>query len=137
MNTSNKHICAKCGKCCISINLRGVIIFPSDVKRISDGLNISAIDFINTYCVKGYIYKNIEVYFIKNTSVRCMFLNEKNLCSIHEFKPVQCKKAPISFFSKNEIWGNMPCLKNIRLDPEKSKESDYLLVQELIDGYHF
>ena len=136
-NKLMKHYCKKCGKCCISSNLKGVIIFPSDMKRISDGLGISSLEFANRYCIKDYIEYNVEIYFLKNKDERCMFLSTENLCMIHRFKPIQCKRAPLNYFSNKNVWSNMPCLDNILIDEEYSKNNDRLLVNELLNGYHF
>lgn len=132
-----KHECKKCGRCCISSNLKGVIIFPSDMRRISDGLGISSLEFANKYCIKDCLEYNVEIYFLKNQSEKCMFLSCNNLCLIHKFKPIQCERAPLNYFSNKNVWSNMPCLDNIQIDESYSKENDYLLVKELLDGYYF
>lgn len=130
-----RHQCKRCGKCCISSNLKGVIIFPSDMKRISDGLGISSLEFANNYCIKDLLEYNVVIYFLKNQTERCRFLSYDNLCLIHKFKPIQCERAPLHFFSN--VWLDMPCLNNIQIDEEYSKEKDRLLVMELLNGYHF
>lgn len=129
------HKCKKCGKCCISSNFHGVVIYPSDVERISNGLNISPSEFLNKYCIKEYLENNTKIYFLNNKTERCMFLTDNNLCLIHDFKPIQCKKAPLHYFSKKSIWINMPCLKNIEIDENLSVDEDRLLVYELLSGY--
>lgn len=131
--------CYKCGKCCKDGFLRKgiVIIYPCEVDKISNGLGCSKEDFLETYCVKEYIkvYKEkYPVYRLKNKKRQCIFL-ENNLCLIHPFKPIQCKKAPFNYFANKGIWKHMPCIDKNDINEIDSSQEDEELVINLMNGY--
>lgn len=133
------HKCLKCGKCCISNDMlsgSAVIIFPSDIPSISKGLGISSIAFLKDYCKKMTLPSGLIIYVLNNLTERCMFLTSDNLCSIHSFKPIQCKKAPYNFFFKHQNWNHLPCIHDNLLYESNSYLSDRILAIELIDGYN-
>ena len=133
--------CRKCGKCCRSTDLekRIVIIYPSDLIHISNTLHISKKEFIHKYCEKddiqceGYV---IKIYMLKNINNQCIFLSDNNLCEIFEHRPIQCRKAPYSYFAYEDIWEHMPCFDLEEMSKSNSAENDEELVLELLRGYN-
>ncbi len=133
----NANICKKCGACCYSSI--GPFVFPSDVKIISEFLNISPRFLLEEYCEKldvDTIDGVIDVYYIKVKDGHCMFLTENNLCSIYKCRPYQCIKAPYKFLSNSGFWNHMSCIDKKRLEKSNSEKLDLLIFGEVIyKGY--
>lgn len=77
--------CTQCAACCIS---SPPLINPSDAKRISRHLGISAKQFYNKYTIED---TNGE---ISMAQVPCIFLSDQNLCKIYAIRPEACKGYP-------------------------------------------
>jgi Fe-S-cluster containining protein len=120
--------CTKCGLCCTNFNdARIVILFPSDLDRISKYLNLDEEHFIEAYCEKKTLNvegNEVSLITLSNTNGNCVFLTEDNRCAIHEVKPYQCKNTPFNFlWNSQEI--EFECLKNIKVPKSwNSKELD-------------
>lgn len=136
MNKEEKVFhCKKCGECCKNFSLeRGVIIFPNDIERISNFLRISSEKFLEDYCynvnvqVKGGY---VNLHFLSSNDGACVFLN-KNLCSIHEVKPIQCKKSPLSFFPNCNDTNLYDCVNNSQIVyNQEATDYDKGLIQTL------
>ena len=131
----------KCGGavCCKNMGIdRRVIIFPQDAKKISNHLNLTLKEFLQKYCYnepeKINKTKTIDVYYLNYTKDKdCVFL-ENNLCSIHNFKPVQCKEGPINFlWTGDRIY---ECMDDIKIPEGFSTDlSDAKLFETLNEGY--
>ncbi len=128
--------CEKCGECCRGFSEnRGIILFPDDIYRISKMLNISSEIFKKKYCYSYELVtesKNIYIYILRYINKQCIFLNESNLCEIHDFKPIQCFKGPIYIYWYGEPWLNCIKIKDIKLPQSWSTEDDDL---KLISTY--
>lgn len=103
--------CLSCGECC-KTNGR-VYLYLRDISGISKRLNLSINSFINDYCefrIEKFIFTDKVVEYevlslLKNSHSCCIFI-ENNLCSIHSFKPLQCKIAPFidPIITNDESW---------------------------------
>lgn len=128
--------CNKCGLCCQGS--MGPFIFPSDLKSISNFLEIEKQQFLKSYC-ECYNIQNsagLIIYSLKMIDGKCVFLNESNLCEIFEYRPYQCKNAPFKFLSKYHFWKHMPCVNEEDFFGVDSSELDKIIFQELIEiGY--
>ncbi len=109
--TPKGFTCTECGDCCKNFSQNNrVLLFPSDMKRISEKFELSIEDFQNefTYFEKHKIEgKNLTLFYLKDTNGNCNFLVE-NKCSIHSFKPAQCHYGPYNmFWDGQERWDCM------------------------------
>ncbi len=131
--------CKKCGSCCKG--KMGPFIFPSDLIKICDNLNVSKRAFLEKYCNKNVLILNfmeVDIYCLKLSNSSCIFLNDKNLCDIYNFRPYQCIKAPYHFLSKSGFWNHMKCIDFETLSESNSDREDAEILKELIDvGYVF
>ncbi len=130
-------MCNKCGKCCKGS--MGTFVFPSDVLKISNMLNVDKKYFLNKFCVKNTldIYgKKVDIFSIKTDGGVCMFL-KNNLCDIYQYRPYQCIYAPYDFLSQSGFWEHMPCLDRALLKNSDSTYNDSIMFRELLDrGYN-
>lgn len=134
-------VCNKCGKCCKDRGFsRGiVVIYPQEVIKISNYLNISEKDFVLNYCKKDYVKigkVKYDILLLKSQNKQCIFLNN-NLCDIYDSRPIQCKRAPFEYFAQKRIWKNLPCLENIDYKDIDTKEEDLKLMKDLMKGYTY
>lgn len=130
------RVCFKCGACCKGDI--GPIIFPSDAKIISANLGETQKSFLAKYCVLSDIPNNLglEVYFLKMQEGKCVFLNNRNLCDIYNYRPYQCVNAPFKFLAKYVFWKHMSCVEEGDFNGIDSTEFDKKVFKELIDlGY--
>jgi len=76
--------CTQCANCCKSLT---VSPHPKDVKRLSDGLQITALEFRDKYLKKDLegdlVFKQKPCPFLKN-----------NKCSVYEHRPETCRSYP-------------------------------------------
>lgn len=129
-------VCFKCGACCKGD--MGPIVFPSDVKTISANLGETQKSFLAKFCVLSDIPNNfgMEVYSLKMQEGKCIFLNNKNLCDIYDYRPYQCVNAPFNFLAKYVFWQHMSCIKKSDFNGIDSTKPDKEIFKELIDlGY--
>lgn len=85
--------CKRCGNCC---SYGSGIVLNSEIKNLSLKFKISDDEFKEKYLepfecfsIEHFRFKRIKE---KNKPYgKCIFLNEKNLCSIHEVKPLYCR----------------------------------------------
>jgi hypothetical protein len=81
---AGKMDCTQCANCC-----KGLAIVPksTDVKRLSDGLNISPYEFKTKYLKKDHegdlVFKQRPCPFLKS-----------NKCSVYEHRPETCRSYP-------------------------------------------
>lgn len=135
----NAKTCQKCGKCCLS-NI-GAFIFPSDVYKISNYLQISPSNFLLQWCDKHIIKiknKELKVFVLKIRNGKCAFLDTNNLCKIFECRPYQCINAPYNFLSKYSFWSHMPCIEEKDFVDLDSSYNDKIIFSELLSNkYEF
>lgn len=137
---NNDFHCNKCGNCCRNLQPFSIVIFPSDVSSISEHLNVSNKIFLQKFCTSKNICiesQNIRIFYMNILSNgNCPFLNN-NTCSIHEYKPIQCKRTPFNFFFYKELWEYMPCFDKTKDFDQTSYNKDMELMKEVICGYNF
>lgn len=132
MNEVKGFTCTQCGECCknFSSNNR-VIIFPSDIKRVSRKLEVPEEDFVRdfTYQEKTKIQElEVVMSYLKDNNGECNFLVD-NKCSIHHVKPAQCENGPFGMFWNGEL--RFECMKNVEIpDGYSSEETDMKFVSE-------
>lgn len=108
-----KPYCNKCGDCCKGFSKKdGVVVFPSELDRISSYLYINKKDFINLFLKrrKVTIEKRRHTIFLLRFKENkdCIFLTSNNKCKIHNVKPNQCLNWPEkSILNKSKDY---PCL---------------------------
>lgn len=129
--------CIKCGQCCKSE--LGPFVFPDEVERISNNLNITPGELLSKYCVKHLIFttdKNkFEIFSIKTDNNGCVFLKD-NLCKIYGFRPFQCSHAPLNFMGNYKYWTHMTCIKEEDFKSINTREIDKKMFGQIIDiGY--
>lgn len=87
--------CKQCGKCCTE--RADIILSPLDLFRAAKKLNLSPMEFVQTYCDK-YIGDTSKMVIIRlkprGSNSRCPMLKERK-CSIHDAKPAVCAMFPI------------------------------------------
>lgn len=94
--------CDECGgKCCVGES--GYIwISSSEMKKLSNFLNLDIDEFI-----KKYLFKAQGKYSIKekeyNGGYACIFFDEQNKnCGVYEYRPSQCRTFPFwDYFKQN------------------------------------
>ncbi len=80
---SSQIDCTKCGACCNKLMIN---VEESDLKRISDHLNISENNFKESYVECG------STMMIMNT-IPCSFLKNK-MCTVYEARFTECRQFP-------------------------------------------
>jgi Fe-S-cluster containining protein len=92
--------CKKCGSCC---KHGSGFILPEEIKKIASHLNISEEKLKSKFLEETNLFN--KTMFKAKTKGKfhgpCVFLN-KNLCKIHNVKPIHCKVANCNQFG-NEL----------------------------------
>lgn len=125
----SSFICKICGNCCKGEG--SVFLYPDDIKRISEHLNLSNQETVNKYAeyvmleiiedTGSYMYMPYLV--LKKSDDKCLFL-KSNRCEINKFKPFQCMHTPfVSEFFSDEEWREQ--IKKNCSAVADMKESDY------------
>jgi len=124
--------CTACGKCCTCFNeIDGVLVFRSEIEHLSRHLNLSGSEFIDAYLEEISDHTpEIAAYQMRHNDGVCVFLDSsKQHCTIHDFKPLQCKLGPYGFF-----WDGInryECMSDIISENWSSSAIDSLTVQLL------
>lgn len=126
--------CSQCGHCCRGLSdSRGILLFPSDVQRLSQNLGLTPEDFRASYCSPTLVQTangQLAVSRLRSRRGECPFLSGSR-CSVHAFKPAQCARTPFHFF-----WGFIPaydCIKDVVVPGGWSTRSgDLELVREVV-----
>lgn len=119
--------CNNCGKCC---RYRGdIVLYPMDIIRISNFLNISCKDFLTEYTMTfecPTILSQIVIQSKKDKLLTCVFLDEKNMkCKIYEARPIACSNFPFILLNENNYAVQMvPCVQDFN---KGSKVIDLLM----------
>jgi len=80
----------------------------------------------------------IKAYILRKKPFvnECAFLNEENLCNIHDFKPVACQLYPFSIRKDSEVYEAIihpDCVCDfIELDVPVNKSQTVRIVQDLL-----
>ena len=127
--------CKQCGFCCRNLKKYSIMIFPEDIRKLSENLAITENEFIESYCeFDDMLFEDerIHICYLKTDNIDCPFLRE-NLCTIHSQKPIQCKRTPYHFFAYYDIWGYMPCVNKNNYPEGKSYIDDIELIKKFIE----
>ncbi|HLH89155.1 MAG TPA: YkgJ family cysteine cluster protein [Xanthobacteraceae bacterium] len=121
--------CTKCGKCCKGFDKeRGVILFPADVARLAKRLQLLPADFVSRYCRRELELENnetgVKLHLLKDNRGDCVFLNDDNLCSVYDIRPVQCERAPFRFFWQGLANFPYDCVKGVSVPAAWSSDAD-------------
>lgn len=84
-----------CGQCCEGRG--GIIVSPQDLLRICNYLNITQLEFKQTYCLEH----NGKLKIRSGEDGFCVFFRQGKGCSVHEGKPSICRAWP--FFKGNIV----------------------------------
>lgn len=100
-NAMVKAGCSGCGSCCKGMGT-SIVLDPLDIYRMTSHLQcrfeMLMTDKIELNVVDGIILPNLRMNG-KNES--CGFLNDKNQCEIHPFRPGICRLFPLGRYYEN------------------------------------
>lgn len=127
--------CTRCGDCCRGFSDSfGVLLFPEDICRLSEGFGFSKATVLTRYTRHLRVETPlgaVRIPALVHEKGNCIFLRHDNLCAIQHFKPTQCTRTPFSFF-----WdGGRPyaCMENVSIpDDWSSTDLDRDLVTSLL-----
>ncbi len=118
--------CLKCGKCCTGDGL--AFLYPDDVQKMAKGLELSIQQTVDDYCdyvlmeveEEDNVFSFVPYLVLKKEKNHCIFL-KNGVCSIHTFKPFQCRNTPFV----EEFFTDLTWQKTVRKDcPACAKLSD-------------
>jgi len=129
-------LCTCCGDCCRGFaDSDCILLFPSDLARLSSGLGLGEAEFIADFCAPRLEPEAVGLPALRELVAPegvCPFL-EDDLCSVQDFKPTQCARMPFSFFWPRRL-GNYKCTQAVNVPEGWSSESeDRQLVKEWLD----
>lgn len=100
-NAMVKAGCSGCGSCCKGMGT-SIVLDPLDIYRMTSHLQcrfeMLMTDKIELNVVDGIILPNLKM---KGQNESCGFLNDKNQCSIHPFRPGICRLFPLGRYYEN------------------------------------
>lgn len=100
-NAMVKAGCSGCGRCCKGMGT-SIVLDPLDIYRMTSHLQCSfemlMTDKIELNVVDGIILPNLKM---KGQNESCGFLNDKNQCAIHPFRPGICRLFPLGRYYEN------------------------------------
>ena len=137
-----KHISFECTNCTACCKLNNIPITENDIERIVDnGIEVGqAVEELSPVLIAS---KDLDKGLIKAYILRkkpfvneCAFLNEHNLCNIHDFKPAACQLYPFSIRKDGDsyeaiIHPNCVC-DFIELDVPEEESQTVEIVQDLL-----
>ena len=95
------HDCEGCCDCCTGMG-ESVILDPLDVHRLSVNLKKAPEGLMEKELELDAADGNILPHLrMTGREERCIFLNEKGRCSIHDFRPGICRLFPLGRFYEN------------------------------------
>lgn len=95
------HDCEGCCDCCTGMG-ESVILDPLDVYRLSVNLKKTPEGLMEKELELDAADGNILPHLrMTGREERCIFLNEKGRCSIHDFRPGICRLFPLGRFYEN------------------------------------
>ena len=91
--------CTQCGKCCDRPG--DIYLTPSDIYRISAHLKMEVEPFKRTLCVKQG-----HEWVMKVTQKKACPFFQKDRCTIHAVKPIQCRTYPFwpEYVGDKDAW---------------------------------
>lgn len=95
------HQCIGCSDCCKGMG-ESIVLDPLDIHRLCINLNKTTEELLNREIALGIMDWNILPYLqMRGQEERCVFLNEKERCSVHAFRPGICRIFPLGRFYEN------------------------------------
>ena len=95
------HQCIGCSDCCKGMG-ESIVLDPLDIHRLCINLNKTTEELLNREIALGIMDGNILPYLqMRGQEERCVFLNEKERCSVHAFRPGICRIFPLGRFYEN------------------------------------
>ncbi len=87
-------MCSKCKAICCK-GEGYVFLDDSDINNIADFLNMDKDAFLKLYTKKAFYNKKISLISLKIAKeLKCVFLNDKDMCEIYRVRPKQCRRFP-------------------------------------------
>jgi|TARA_B100002003_G_C13894555_1_gene436064 Fe-S-cluster containining protein len=130
--------CKKCNNCC---KYSSGYLIEGDSKKIAKFLNISEKKLKEDFLEEGEKYntKLLRPKMLKKDKPygECIFLDEKEGCSIHEVKPLHCKVGGCNEHGEDlHLWFTINYFVN-KTDPESIRQwAAYLKTHPTITGGH-
>lgn len=94
----NRSCCNESGR--FASQIPGAFLTDYDIKRISDGTGLDPKEFVNE--VIHPITSKPAKYILDLDGIYCKFFDKKaNLCSIYEFRPLDCRLFPLDIIFEN------------------------------------
>ncbi|MCG3216225.1 MAG: YkgJ family cysteine cluster protein [Candidatus Heimdallarchaeota archaeon] len=100
-----RFVCTSCAECC---KLNNIPITEEDIEKIVErGIEVDQfIEELSPVLIASKSLENglIKAYFLRKKPFvnECVFVDELNLCKIHEFKPSACQLYPFSIRKEDE-----------------------------------
>lgn len=131
--------CNHCTECC---KLNNIPATEEDIiKMVENGVEVDqAVEELSPILIPCPNVENgvTKAYILRKKPFvnECAFLNENNLCKIHEFKPLTCQLYPFSIRKKSEgykaiIHPDCVC-ECIKLDVPEEESNTLQIVEELL-----
>ena len=135
--------CKNCDSCCKGMD-DTVILDPYDVYQLSSVLCCQPESLIGNKIELGMADALIlpHLVFQKNTG-KCVFLNEKGLCSIHTYRPGICRIFPLGRYYHDECHSYILQIHECAQPKVKSKVkkwigySNYKEYEKFVDQWHY
>lgn len=113
MEEGYRFSCQMCGDCCRGFQDGEVFLYEKDIKRLAPHLGYNGKDGLKEFCLKylkiisdsfywkepgeergkNYRFKALGFKFTGNDE-HCEFLSNDNKCTVHEYRPFQCRSFP-------------------------------------------
>ena len=92
--------CAGCSDCC-HFSSDTIILDPSDMYRLEKGLNMKFEELYDKYISLRMVDGLSLPYLIVDEGKGCRLLSENGRCTIHEFRPGNCRLFPLARIYEN------------------------------------
>lgn len=127
--------CTFCGKCCSNLGPdRMILLRNADIQEVALGLDLSVEEVEREYCEINDAVSAIaglDVRQLKSVEGNCVFLASDNKCSVHAFKPFQCRHGPENFLRRAMI-EDYECMRGI--DVEDTADQSEIFFRDLLSG---
>ena len=137
-----RHVFFECSNCTECCKLNNIPATEEDIiKMVENGVEVDqAIEVLSPILIPCPNIENgvTKAYILRKKPFvnECAFLNENNLCNIHEFKPLACKLYPFSIRKLSEgyraiIHPDCVC-EFIKLDVLEEESNTLQILEELL-----
>lgn len=96
-----------------------VLVLVEDIRQIAEAEGRSDDDVVAQYCDKSHALTERAgrpITQLRAIAGRCVFLGGDAKCSIHDYKPLQCRLGPDRFLSK-AMHDDYECMKHVETLP--------------------